>query len=182
MMPIGPLMIEHRLIERMIALMKKELQEAEKQKRVNTRFVEAATHFIKTYADRCHHGKEEDILFRELKKKDISKEHKTILDELVQEHKWGRETTSKLVDANVRYGKGDEEALPEIAHCIRLLIDFYPKHIEKEDKHFFLPVMTYFSEQEKEAMLKEGYELDSTLIHEEYADTVSAWDESLKGI
>ena len=180
MMPIGPLMIEHRLIERMIALMKKTLQKAEKEKQVNSRFVEAATHFIKAYADRCHHGKEEDILFRELKKKDISKEHKKILDELVQEHKWGRETTAKLVDANRRYGKGDEEALYEIIHCVGLLVDFYPKHIEKEDKHFFLPVMKYFSEQEKEAMLKEGYEFDSTLIHQENADMVSAWEESMK--
>jgi hemerythrin-like domain-containing protein len=180
MMPIGPLMIEHRLIERMIELMKREAQQAEKEKQVNPRFIEAATHFIKAYADRCHHGKEEDILFRELKKKDISNEHKKILDELVQEHKWGRETTAKLVDANTRYTKGDEEALPEIAHCIRLLIDFYPKHIEKEDKHFFLPVMKYFSEQEKEAMLKEGYEFDSTLIHQENADMVSAWEESMK--
>jgi hemerythrin-like domain-containing protein len=180
MMPIGPLMIEHRLIERMIALMKKELEHAKKAKQVNPRFVEAATRFIKAYADRCHHGKEEDILFRELKKKDISKEHKKILDELVQEHKWGRETTAKLVGANRRYGKGDEEALSEIIYCIGLLVDFYPKHIEKEDKHFFLPVMKYFSEQEKEAMLKEGYEFDSTLIHQENADMVSAWEESMK--
>lgn len=181
MMPIGPLMIEHRLIERMIALMKEELREAEKQKRANARFVEAATHFIKTYADRCHHGKEEDILFRELKKKDMSEAHKKILDELVEEHKWGRETTARLTDANERYGKGDEEALAEIGHQIRLLIDFYPKHIQKEDKHFFLPVMAYFSEQEKEALLEEGREFDSTLIHEEYAQMVSAWEERVRG-
>jgi hemerythrin-like domain-containing protein len=174
-------MIEHRLIERMIGLMKRELQEAEKENRTNVRFVEAATHFIKTYADRCHHGKEEDILFRELKKKDISKEHKKILDELVKEHQWGRETTARLTDANERYGKGDQEALSEILHHIRLLTDFYPKHIEKEDKHFFLPVMEYFSDHEKQAMLKEGHAFDSTLIHEEYADMVSAWERSMKG-
>jgi hemerythrin-like domain-containing protein len=173
-------MIEHRLIERMIALMKREVQEAEKENQINARFVEAATHFIKAYADRCHHGKEEDILFRELKKKDISEEHKKILGELVEEHQWGRETTGRLTDANERYGKGDQEAFSEILHHIRLLIDFYPKHIEKEDKHFFLPVMEYFSDHEKEAMLIEGHEFDSTLIHEEYADMVSAWEESMK--
>jgi hemerythrin-like domain-containing protein len=181
MMPIGPLMIEHRLIERMIELMKRELQGTEKEKQVNARFVEAATHFIRAYADRCHHGKEEDILFRDLKKKAISEEHKKILDELLEEHKWGRETTARLVDANDRYGKGDREALYETFHYIRLLVDFYSKHIQKEDKHFFLPAMDYFSEQEKEAMLKEGYEFDSTLIHKEYADMVSAWEKSAKG-
>jgi len=41
-MPIDPLMIEHRLIERMIGLMKREAQQAEKEKQVSPRFVEAA--------------------------------------------------------------------------------------------------------------------------------------------
>lgn len=181
MMPIGPLMIEHRLIERMIALMEKELQNAEKEKRVNARFIETATHFIRAYADRCHHGKEEDILFRELKKKVISEEHKKILDELVEEHKWGRKTTGMLVEANARYEKGEKEALSEIVDCIRLLVNFYPKHIEKEDKHFFIPVMRYFSEEEKGAMLKEGYEFDSSLIHQEHADMVSTLEKSMSG-
>ena len=181
MMPIGPLMTEHRLIERMIALMKRELQEAEKEKRVNARFVKTATHFIRVYADRCHHGKEEDILFRELKMKSVSEEHKEISNELVEEHKRGRETTVKLVNANGRYEQGDKEALTDIVECIGLLVDFYPKHIEKEDKHFFIPVMDYFSGHEKEAMLKKGYEFDSRLIHEEYDDMVSTLEESMKG-
>lgn len=178
MMPIGPLMIEHRLIERMIALMENELQEAEKKNRADARFIDAATRFIRTYADRCHHGKEEDILFRELKKKNISQEHKKIMDELVEEHTWGRETTRRLVDRNARYEKGDGDVFPEIVDCIGQLVRFYPKHIEKEDKHFFIPVMDYFSDSEKDAMLKEGYAFDSNLLHEEYSDMASAWEEN----
>ncbi|MFP4088176.1 MAG: hemerythrin domain-containing protein [Desulfobacteraceae bacterium] len=177
MMPIGPLMIEHRLIERMITLMERELQSIEKENRVNDQFVEAATRFIKTYADRCHHGKEEDILFRELEKKPISENHRKILNELIGEHEWGRETTASLVDANHRYRNGDETALSEIRNCLQQLLSFYPKHIEKEDRHFFIPVMDYFSDSEKEAMLKEGYEFDSALIHQQYADMVSGWEE-----
>jgi hemerythrin-like domain-containing protein len=53
------------------------------------------------------------------------------------------------------------------------LVDFYPKHIEKEDKHFFIPVMEYFNKAEKDPMLDEGYEFDQKLIHEKYADIVS---------
>ena len=68
---------------------------------------------------------------------------------------------------------GDKGALSEIIECISLLVDFYPKHIEKEDKHFFIPVMEYFSEYEKDALLNEGYEFDSKLMHQEYAEGVS---------
>jgi hemerythrin-like domain-containing protein len=172
MMPIGPLMIEHRLIERMITVMKAELQRLEKEKEVDTAFIVTAVDFIRTYADRCHHGKEEDILFRELEKKDLSEEHKRIMNELLEEHQWGRKTTGRLVEANDNYIDGDQNALSIISDCLRSLVAFYPKHIEKEDKHFFLPVMDYFSQDEKDAMLREGYDFDQRLIHEKYEKTV----------
>ena len=172
MLPIGPLMIEHRLIERMIQAMSHALIEAESQRRINPRFIETATDFIRAYADRCHHGKEEDILFRELKKKKITKAHQMIMEELVEEHKRGRQVTAKLVEANARYREGDERPLSEIFECIRTLIGFYPKHIEKEDRNFFLPIMGYFSKEEKEAMLAEGFRFDADLLHEEYRKIV----------
>jgi hemerythrin-like domain-containing protein len=174
------MMIEHRLIERMIALMEQEIQSAETSKRVDPRFIDTAAQFIRTYADRCHHGKEEDILFRELRKKPLSDEHARILDELVEEHQWGRETTAALVDANERYASGDSGALSEILDGTSRLVTFYPKHIEKEDKHFFLPAMKYFSEDEKQAMLKEGHEFDSTLMHREYADMISGLEKDMR--
>lgn len=63
-MPIGPLMKKHRLIERMIALMERELFRLKDGKEMDPVFIDVAADFIRTYADRCHHGKEEDILFR----------------------------------------------------------------------------------------------------------------------
>lgn len=172
MLPIGPLMIEHRLIERMLKVAGKELLRAEKEKKIDPLFIEKMVSFIKIYADRCHHGKEEDILFRDLRKKHIAEEHKRITEELIKEHVWGRETTGRLVEANERYAKGEEKALSVILECLGSLVDFYPKHIEKEDKHFFMPIMAYFSKEEKDAMLAEGYEFDGNLLHQHYQDMV----------
>ncbi len=64
MLPIGPLMIEHRLIERMIKVMQEGLQRMKTERKADPLFIETAVDFIRTYADQCHHGKEEDILFR----------------------------------------------------------------------------------------------------------------------
>lgn len=69
MMPVGPLMIEHRLIERMIEVIRKKIKIMRTEQAADTQFIEDAVEFIRIYADRCHHGKEEDILFRELDKK-----------------------------------------------------------------------------------------------------------------
>ena len=146
-------------------------------KKADSVFIETAVDFIKTYADRCHHGKEEDILFRELKGKNVSDEHKQIMDQLVEDHKWGRKTTARLVEANESYRKGDESSLSTITECMRLLVEFYPKHIEIEDKRFFIPVMEYFSKNEQDAMLKEGYEFDKKLIHETYQNIVKRFEE-----
>jgi hemerythrin-like domain-containing protein len=179
MMPIGPLMIEHRLIERMIDVMSEELKIFEKEQKLDPGFVEMAVDFIRTYADRCHHGKEEDILFRELGGKKLTDEHRHTMEELVEEHRWGRKTTVRLVEANQRYMQGDRNAMPTVIDCLKSLVQFYPKHIEKEDKHFFIPCMDYFTETEQQSILREEWEFDRSLIHEKYRNMVIAAEKAL---
>ncbi|NPV89406.1 MAG: cation-binding protein [Firmicutes bacterium] len=172
MMPIGPLMIEHRLIERMIKQFQKELDTIRDSKPANLDFVDQAVDFIRTYADRCHHGKEEDILFRDMERKPLTDELRKIRDELVEEHKWARAMTGKLVTAKAKYLEGDIAALGELIKTGEELIGFYPVHIIKEDKHFFLPVMKYFSREEQDKMLEEFFQFDQRLIHEKYRKEV----------
>jgi hemerythrin-like domain-containing protein len=101
------------------------------------------------------------------------------MEELIEEHARGRQVTARLVEANSRYREGDKRALSEIFECIRTLTGFYPKHIEKEDKNFFLPIMGYFSKEEKDEMLTEGYRFDADLLHEEYQKTVKEAERGL---
>jgi len=172
MKPIAPMMIEHRLIERMISLMKQELEKINQQNLARPILIEIMVDFIRTYADRTHHGKEEDILFRDLAQKKISPEHKKIMDELIQEHIQARAIVSRLVSAKQKYEKGESNALPDIAQCLKELVEFYPKHIEKEDKRFFIPAMSYFTEKEQSQMLDECFEFDRKMIHEKYTKLI----------
>jgi hemerythrin-like domain-containing protein len=172
MMPIGPLMKEHRLIEKMLQLMEKEIEKMKKFLKANPLFIDIAVDFIRMYADRTHHGKEEDILFRDLEKKDLSPNHTKIMEELVKEHIWARNTVGKLVDAKNQYEKGNVKVLNDIVKFVAELTDFYPKHIEKEDKHFFIPVMKYFTKEEQDKMLQEFWDFDKNLIHEKYEKVI----------
>jgi hemerythrin-like domain-containing protein len=52
--------------------------------------------FFHFYADKLHHGKEEDILFRTLDDKDLSLKHRGVMEELIEDHKWGRKTVERL--------------------------------------------------------------------------------------
>ena len=173
----GPLMIEHRLIERMLAIIQERLVEAEKTRKIDPSFVDTAVDFVHTYADRTHHGKEEDILFRDLNKKGLSEADRRVMNELIAEHAFGRSTTKELVEANTRYRNGDSAALEDIAGCLHTLVDFYPKHIAKEDKVFFPASRAYFTEAEDQAMLDEFWAFDREMIHEKYKAVV----EGLKG-
>jgi len=172
----GPLMIEHRLIERMLGIVRKRLTLAVQNKTIDPLFVDAAVDFIRTYADRTHHGKEEDILFRDLNTRELSAENRKLMNELIEEHVFVRATTKALVEANTRYRNGDASALGDIAKCLKILIDFYPKHIAKEDKIFFPASRAYFSEAEDQAMLNEFYEFDRKMIHEKYKSVVDGFD------
>lgn len=173
MLPVAPLMIEHRLIERMIKLMDREVNKIKNNNRPDIDFINTAVDFIRTYADKLHHGKEEDILFRDLGKKMLSVEHKKTMDELVQEHVMGRGNVKKLIEALSKYTGGEKTTVKEILENMEILVKFYPKHIEKEDKRFFIPVMGYLSEQEQQEMLKEFYEFDGKFIHAKYKDIVT---------
>lgn len=176
MMPIGPLMMEHRLIERMIKFMKGKLEESRLVNKVDPNFIDMVIDFFRMYADRCHHGKEEDILFRELKKKKLSPEHAKIVEELIEEHVRGREMVGNLSRANQEYRQGESESIALIAKFLEKLVDFYPAHIAKEDKKFFLPIMEQFNKKEQAAMLEEFWEFDRKLIHEKYTMIVRAFE------
>jgi hemerythrin-like domain-containing protein len=167
-------MHEHRVIERMITVLERELGVIRASGQVDSRTIEAAVDFIRTYADRCHHGKEEDILFRRLEEKPLSPEMAVAMAGLVADHVHGREVTRGLVSADERYRTGDTSALVEIEEALAELVSFYPVHIEKEDHSFFKPCFEYFTAEEKARMLADFDEFDRALIHERYLGVVEA--------
>lgn len=172
----GQLMIEHRLIERMLSVIKDALTEIKSKNKVDPVFVDIAVDFIHVYADRTHHGKEEDILFRELTNKSLSTKDRQSMNELIEDHVFGRRITKALVDANTRYRNGDEASLAEITKKLHTLIEFYPKHIQKEDKVFFPASRNYFTDSEDETMLEEFREFDRKMIHEKYKSVVENFE------
>lgn len=176
MWPIGPLMHEHRLIERMVAQIKARLGRDPDGSGLDAGFVAGAVDFFRNYADRCHHGKEEDILFRELARIGLEPGLAAIMAELTEEHRRGRRLVGDIERAQLARLRGDESIVPELVHLLKELTGFYPVHIEKEDKRFFFPVMELFDGPAKQAMLEEFADFDRQLIHEIYRKRVEGWE------
>jgi hemerythrin-like domain-containing protein len=168
MMPIGPLMIEHRLIERVIKVLPEMSKRMTERGEIEPNLIDTTVDFIRMYADRTHHGKEEEILFRDLSKRNLTEEDQRLMKALVDEHVYARQTVKELVAAKERYLKRDKGALATITDKLEGLFNLYPEHIRKEDRVFFPASMKYFSREEQEAMLKEMWEFDRGMIHEKY--------------
>ncbi len=178
--PRGCLMIEHRLIERAIEILGVEKKRLEAGGDLDPVFIDNVVDFIGTYADRTHHGKEEDILFESLEAKPLSNDEDALMRELIEEHKYGREVTGELVAAKDAVVAGDSGKFPQVLEAIGKLIDFYPQHIEKEDKRFFPDTERHYDKAELDRMLKEFFDFDMQMIHEKYQKTVAALEVEMK--
>lgn len=174
-------MIEHRLIEKMIRLIGSLVDHAESIRKIDPVAIDTAVDFIRTYADKTHHGKEEDILFRDLARKDLTPGDALTMTELIEEHKYGRKTVSELVAARNEYAQGDSSAFGTIIEKLKAISEFYPPHIEKEDKVFFPASMAYFSLEEQEDMLGEFRDFDKEMIHRKYQSVTEEMKEMIPG-
>ena len=167
---IGLLMWEHRLIEKIITPLQQEQEYITKHKQAHPAKIIQIVDFFRTYADKFHHGKEEDILFKELAKKPLKPEHQKTMDELTEEHRYARQCVGQLMEATEKWSTGDQESLTTITDNLNKLIQLYPKHIEKEDKHFFHPIQNYFTKQERENLLQAGYRFDQEFTNKNYRE------------
>jgi len=170
----GLLMIEHRLIERLVALFGDALGRIRSTGEVDPDFIDTAVDFIRVYADQVHHGKEEDILFRSLGGKKVSDNDLRLMNELIGEHEIGRGVAKGLAAANARYRNGDAAAKSDIADNFAAFVELYPRHIGKEDKVFFPASRAYISDEEDRAMVEEFREFDRKLNPERYEAVVAA--------
>ncbi len=168
----APLMIEHRLIEKMLKLVKDESVMIKQTKDVNAIFIDNMVDFVRVYADQTHHGKEEAILFRDLANKHMTVDESKLMQELVDEHTLGRKTAKELVDAKNKFFSGDKSAAGVIVGKLDLLVEFYPRHIAKEDKIFFPSMMKYFTDVQQQEMLDKFWSFDRQMIHRKYEDLV----------
>lgn len=164
----GPLMVEHRVIEQVIGAMKHQLERIAASGRVDVHTIEQCLDFLRVYADRTHHGKEEDILFRWLGSRPLTLEDRVLLEELMDDHALSRQTVSDLADASKRHRDRDASSLAVISVSLTTLVELYPAHIAKEDQVFFPRLRAYINTDEEEVLLEEFRDFDRQMIHEKY--------------
>ena len=149
--PIEKLMDEHQNILRGIDLLAKNAERLEKGEKIDPRFFTGAVEFIRKYADKYHHAKEEDILFVRMEKAGFPVQGGPIAV-MLSEHDQGRGYVSGLEGANERYIVGDKAAIEEIVDNARGYVFLLKNHIAKEDTVLYPMARDVLGEKGIEAM------------------------------
>lgn len=135
---------EHKNILKMIELLQAKVSGWNKED------VRKAIEFIRNYADKFHHAKEEDILFKEFGKSENI--HCNPVEQMLFEHEQGRGFVKAIEEANEA---GDKRKLEENAKNYAELLQ---QHIFKEDN--ILYPMTEDAIKDKKAMINQFKKTD----------------------
>jgi len=162
------LMAEHEGIKLMLSIM---LKMIENNAEPDKEHLEKAIDFIKVFADKCHHGKEEDLLFPALEKAGISKDRGPI-GVMLSEHTEGREYIKNLSEAFIRYKAGDKTALSLIRENISNYVILLRNHIDKENNVLFMMADRFLTEGQQEELYEKFEKMEIEKIgegkHEQY--------------
>ncbi|MEK6646048.1 MAG: hemerythrin domain-containing protein [Candidatus Firestonebacteria bacterium] len=120
--PIKRLVDEHILIKKLLVLIPYMLKNLDIKTKSGEQLIINSVDFIRSYADKFHHAKEEDILFK------YAVGNLDIINTMLEDHKTGRGYVKAIVEALT---KKDKNAIIENLTKYKELLT---QHIKKEDE------------------------------------------------
>ena len=130
------LMDEHRVIEQVLFCLEKIADQAFTKGVVDVTSARDVISFLRTFADTCHHMKEEDRLFPAMERCGLPREAGPTAV-MRQEHEIGRGHVRRMDEAVTAFEKGDAGASDRFAFEARGFVDLLREHIAKEDQILF---------------------------------------------
>jgi len=146
------LMDEHRIIERMLRVLIGAAGRVERGEEVSPSVFARGLDFIRNFADRWHHGKEEDLLFAALEKHGLPRVGGPLAVMLL-EHEEGRKYVRGMAGALELWQEGDKSAAKTVARNARGYCDVLSRHIPKEDQILYPMGEDMLPEGEKKELL-----------------------------
>jgi hemerythrin-like domain-containing protein len=134
--PSTVLRAEHQIILRVVRVLSRIMDSFEETGRFPEAALAKCVEFIRLFADACHHGKEEDLLFPVLEARGIPREGGPI-GVMLYEHKIGRELTKEMAGALPGAASGEDRARARFLNAARQYTDLITNHIFKEDNILF---------------------------------------------
>lgn len=165
------LMSDHRTIEKVLTLVEKLVAGSVE---VSLETWGKTVDFIRNFADKCHHLKEEKVLFPFLETKGIPRDGGPI-GMMLLEHEEGRAYVRAMAEALSRGGEDPDATKGVLIENAGAYLRMLKQHIMKEDEVLFPMADEALSDEEQKMLLREFEEHEAREIgagvHEKYAKT-----------
>jgi hemerythrin-like domain-containing protein len=171
MKPTAELSHEHEAILEMIRILGKMADRLDAGRAVHPSDLEQAVEFIRIFADKCHHAKEEGHLFPEMEKAGIPRERGPI-GVMLAEHEAGRKHVAAMAGALAGIRKGDRKAAQAFAAAARGYGQLLSQHILKEDRVLYPMADARLSPDQQESLEACFADIERNIVgegkHEEF--------------
>lgn len=166
----------------MLALASKASELLEEGKEVDQGFFEDAAAFFKEFADRCHHAKEERLLFERMVARGIPRETGPIAV-MLREHDEGRAHVKRIAALAKTNLTGPLRA--EMVVRLRSYAELLAQHIEKEDLVLYPLAERVLTEDDNRELMEEFERAEDDTVgpgmHEKYHGLVDRWEKAFAG-
>ena len=166
--PTETLEAEHRIIAQVVNAAGLLADELEDGQPLEAQVFQDIVEFMRLYADQCHHGKEEDLLFPLLEQRGVPMRGCPV-EALTREHATGRALVKGLAEAAEAYRQGDVPAKDNLVKNLRGITELYPNHIWKEDYLLFPMSNKVLSVEDQQNLVQEFDRVEATIgreVHE----------------
>jgi hemerythrin-like domain-containing protein len=147
---------EHEAIVKMLEVTEEVARRLDAGEYVAAETLADLLEFFRLFADKCHHGKEEDLLFPQLEKKGMPRAGGP-LAVMLAEHEQGRALIRQMAQAADAYMRQPEKAGPAWAEAARAYASLLRAHIDKENNILFVMAERMLTPEEQ-TELAEGFE------------------------
>jgi len=146
---------EHEGVKVMLTILGRVCSHVEATGNLNVSHFEGILEFLKIFVDKCHHGKEEELLFPALERAGVSKNGP--ISVMLHEHQIGREYVKAMSEALTGYEPGSTTSAQNIIRNVQGYISLLTDHIEKENNVLFVMADNRLSEKEQDELFQ-GFE------------------------
>lgn len=109
--------------------------------------------FFRLYADRTHHGKEEDLLFPAMIARGFQREAGPIAC-MLHDHENNRLLVREMGEAVADYRRGNKQAIPRFVAVADRYVALLREHIHKENEILFVMAERVFSPADEPELMK----------------------------
>jgi hemerythrin-like domain-containing protein len=154
--PTSVLVGEHTLILQALDVLEKHLTDLEGGGQADAAYYRKMVEFLRTFADACHHGKEERLLFEHMVAKLGFPRQAGPIAVMLADHEAGRGFVRGMAEATARLGT-DPAAQAQLVHHGRQYVQLLRSHIQRENTILF-PMAEARMRADDRAHLLEAFE------------------------